>query len=301
MSENANDTSIDFDAMFSNPDLRSLPIGGDEFNAVLAKASGTDEEVDVPADIESSEEEQDEPDEEVTEEPKKKSGFTKRIDKLVSEKRALERRLAELESAQVTEPHYSSEDQYEVDQSSGFDKAKPKSSDFNSIEEFTDALTDWKLDKREFEREAQQNISKYQTAWEAKEAKVKETYADYHDIVNLQSLQHSNASQEARVFLADSDIGPEVIYNLLSNEDLFDEFVDANPVKQVKILTKVELSLEKTEKPVQKTTSAPNPPKKLNASRPVSTGRDLIQHAGEMSDAEWLRLADEHSRNKRKR
>lgn len=289
MPENTNDTSIDFDAMFNNPDLRSLPIGGDEFNAVLAKSSGTDEEVDVPAAIESSDEEQEKPDEEVTDEPKKKSGFSKRIDKLTAEKRELERRVAELENSQP-EPQLAQEV-----------STKPKSADFDSHEDYIEALTDWKLDQRELEREALKKRNEITSSWDAKEAPVKKEYADYDDVVNVNSFQASNASREAQVFLGDSDIGPEVIYNLIKNEDLFDEFVEANPVKQIKILTKIELALEK---PVQKTaiaTSAPNPPKKLNASRPVSTGKDLIQHAGEMSDAEWLRLADEHSRNRRKR
>lgn len=284
-------SNVSLDELFSNPDLHSLDINSDEFAAAVAKTKN--EQVD--ADSAPVTEEDDTEKQEVEEdEPKKKSGFSKRIDKLTAEKRALERRLAELESAPpAIEP---------TKQEQNVDSSRPRMDDFDSLEDFADALTEWKIDQREAQREAKQNVEKYQTEWEAKEAKVKEAYADYHDVVNIESLQRSNASQEAKVFLNDSDIGPDVIYNLVSNEDLFDEFVEANPVKQIKILTKIELALESKQAPSStKVTSAPNPPKKLNASRPVSTGKDLIQHAGEMSDAEWLRLADEHSRNRRKR
>jgi hypothetical protein len=281
-------SNVSLDELFGNPDLHSLDINSDEFAAAVAQTKNEQDDVDS-APITEDDSEKQEVDED---EPKKKSGLSKRIDKLTAEKRALERRLAELESTPpATEP---------TKQEQNVDSSRPRMDDFDSLEDFADALTEWKIDQREAQREAKQSVEKYQTEWEAKEAKVKEAYADYHDVVNIESLQRSNASQEAKVFLNDSNIGPDVIYNLVSNEDLFDEFVEANPVKQIKILTKIELALESKQAPSStKVTSAPNPPKKLNASRPVSTGRDLIQNAGEMSDAEWLRLADEHSRSKR--
>lgn len=288
--QNEINTAVSLDDLMSNPALHSLDINSDEFAAAVAETKNeqTDtESATVSEEIDDETKDQDTP--ETDTEPKKKRGVEKRIDKLVAEKRDLERRLAALETptppAQVAQVK----------------SGKPQLDDFDTLEDFTEALTDWKLDQREQKRNEDRQRQETADSWESRASIAKSKFDDFDDYVNANSLHASNASQESLLFLADSELGPQVIYSLLKDDDILDQFAKASPIQQVKILTKVELSLETKKNATPSTTSAPPPPKKLSASTKSTTGRDLIQHAGEMSDAEWLRLADEHSRNKRKR
>lgn len=322
--EMSNTTDIDMndpavvEKVFGDESMRSLPIGSDEFKAALANAGKTEgEEPDTDAtagegeetETEDTETTEDEEADNSSTQKKPKKGMLRRIEKLVEEKHELQRRLEAMEVASKQAVERIAE---QTTGHSEYNVPKPKIAEFNNLEEYTDALTEWKLNKREYDREMQAQVESFKTTvtkvaenWQEKEAAVKKEYADYDEVVNLRNIEAADTSQEAKIFLSDSEFGPQVVYTLLSDDELVEQFSKANPIQQVKILTKLEGRFEgKQEKKsaaITTASKAPAPPKSLPKSKSVLTGKDLIAHAADLSDAEWLRMADEYARNKRRR
>lgn len=320
--EMSNATDIDMndpavvEKVFDDESMRSLPIGSDEFKAALANAGKTEgEEPDTDAtageseetDTEDTETTEDEEADNTSTQKKPKKGMLRRIEKLVEEKYELQRRLEALEAASKQ-----TAERIVEEATSEYDVPKPKIADFNNLEEYTDALTEWKLNKREHEKEKQAQIENFRSTvtkvaeiWQKKEAAAKKEYADYDEVVNLRNIEAADTSQEAKIFLSESEFGPKVVYALLSDDELVEQFSKASAIQQVKILTKLEGKFENKQdvKSTAITTAskAPSPPKSLPKSKSVLTGKDLIAHAGDLSDAEWLRMADEYARNKRRK
>lgn len=294
MSENVNENSVvDLDALFENENLRSLTIGSEEFNAELNKTSETDEIDDEPAVIEDSEEESENGDDEPAKKTKVR-GPLKRIAELTAEKYELKKQIEELKAQK---PQVNQEATREV---SDVNTDKPDLEDFDTLADFTEALTDWKIQRLEEAREAKKQQAEIANGWVNRAKLASDKYSDYADFVNEETFNAADPSSEAKIFIIESEIGPEVVYHLMKNEDYLEKFLNATPIQQVKILTKLEVSLEGNQKSNQ-TSKAPSPASKLPKSKPVNTGKDLIKDAGSMSDAEWLKLRDEQRRNSKKR
>ena len=312
------------DLAFSDKELSKLPLGSDEFNAAAAKlmAAKTNERVNESADVtseqdtedeenvetdEGSEDSDDQSEDSAEQKPVKKSrGMLRRIEKLVEEKAELKRRLDQLQGSKQMEAQATAA----VEDSGNFDKPKPKFADFDSLEDYTEALTEWKIDKREFEKEQAAEIREVKTkqqevvqSWHQKEADVKKEFRDYADVVNIENLQSAQPTSEARVFLAESEVGPKVLYTLLSNDELAKKFSEASPVQQVKMLTKIEMQVDdsssnKVSNSTVKISKAPNPPKNLPSGKVVRTAQDLLSNSEDMDWAEWSRKVDEVRRKK---
>lgn len=322
MSETVSNTpeqSLNADAVIemamTDAEIRKLPINSEEFKAALDKMSGKTDANNESADVadtdqneddESSEDEDQDTQEESKPTGKKPRGMLRRIEKLVEEKHELNRKLQAYEAAQKQNV----DKQVDAAVQSDFDVEKPKFKDFGSLEEYTEALTDWKIEKKEHDREvAVQKVKILEKSkeitqnWESRAAAVKKEFSDFDEVVNINSLTTVDPSQEAKIFLSESEIGPRVIYALLSDEEAVEKFAAASPVQQIKMLTKIEAQFETPSTETKKITAskAPSPPKPLPKSKPVTTGRDLMAHADEMSDGEWLRARDEYHRNKRKK
>lgn len=328
MSENVssvadlNDPTV-VEMAFSEETLKSLPLGSAEFNAAVAKikAAETNENSEVPAD-DATEQEDDEAedsedtsseDEENTDETeqtrKPKRGMLKRIEKLVEEKAELKRQLeAAYKADKVAEVKDKIADA--IDKSSTFEAPKPKFADFETLEDYTEALTEWKLDKREHDRQVEaqkkevlQAHTEAVSTWHEKEAEVKKEFSDYAKVVNIDVLTDVNPSDAAKAFLSECDVGPKVLYTLLSDKETAAQFKKVSPVQQVKMLTKIEMSLEDTpseKKTITTVTKAPTPPKSLPNGKTVRTAQDLLENSEEMSWAEWSAKYDEIKRNKRR-
>lgn len=318
MSENVSEVNVDLndatvvENILEDADLRKLPVGSDAFKAALSeKMSKTDENVDTPAgdddtDEVSDDEETDdtETDENADEAPQKKPkrGMLKRIEELVKERSDLEQRLAAYEASQKVTKTESTAPAHDT-----FDKPKPKFEQFDSIEDYTDAMTDWKLEKREHEAnvaKAEQESKVVQDEilekWNTREAAAKKEYADYGNVVTVKTYQKMSPSVEAQVFLAESEVGPQVVYHLMSDETLAEQFANANPVKQVAMLTRLEMKLDTGDKSTKETTvtKAPAPPRAMPKGKSVAQTKDI--NDPNLSFAEFDALMRERERAKRK-
>lgn len=317
MSENVSTVEVDLKdptvvAMaFEDPDLSKLDVRSDEFKAALAEKAGKTNNDDTSADVETAEDDEVEPDEETSEDeteegneqPKKKPrGLVRRVEKLVAERNRLQeeldtwRRKAE---AQVD----SLADNLVIEE---FEAPKPQLSQFDTLEEYTEALTEWKLDKRDFERNIaqqkqtiQQTIHEAQRQWEERESVAKKEFRDYNTVVTPQAIVSVSPSEAAKSFLADSDVGPKVVYMLLDDETLAAEFANAGPAKQVRMLTALENQFVKTSEEKTTVSRAPQPPSKLGRGSSAATTKDILANSAEMSFSEWEKLFNQATRKKK--
>lgn len=136
-----------------------------------------------------------------------------------------------------------------------FNKPKPEQHQFASIGDFTEALSDWKDEAREAgkiqvakQQKQQELATKVTETWNTREVAVKAEVEDYDAVVNVDALHGISltdaAHTTAREFLGESEFGPAVLYELLQNEELAKKFKDASPIVQVKMLTRIETTIE---------------------------------------------------------
>lgn len=170
------------------------------------------------------------------ERPRPKTSVQKRIDKLTAknyqlseeatqakkENDDLRKRLERLESIAA------GQDKTEAPKADEFSKPRPQSKDFDDYDKFMDALTDWKLEKKDFEKEAAEKKTQATVA----ETKQAETFAAYNRAVSEARGQHEDfdevvgnpkltvpMSVQAAIVSMRED-GPEVAYQLASNPEM---------------------------------------------------------------------------------
>ncbi len=319
MSENVSTVEVDLKdptvaaIAFNDPDLSTLDVRSDEFKAALAEKAGKMNDDSASADAEVTEEEDkeeldtDDADdaESDDEQPQKKPrGLMKRVEKLVGERNALRTELETLrQRVEATQDAVAKEVVSDT-----FEQPKPKFADFDTLEDYTEALTEWKLDKREFDREQQKRVevakSEIQAVvqtWEEREAATKKVYRDYHTVVTPQAIAEVQPSDAARAFIIDSEVGPEVLYSILGDDEMAAKFADASPAKQVRMLAQLEADLAPAKEEKKATVSAaPQPPSRLGKGKPVATQKDLLRNSTEMSTDEWMKAFYAATSKKRK-
>jgi hypothetical protein len=218
------------------------------------------------------------------EKPKKKGGFQRKIEAKDREIEELKRQLAERMSARSsadakTQPESAApaaegkkQDAQPAPELPKFDKPKPKLEDFDSIEAFTDALTDWKADERDWKRtqadeqaKARTEAEKVLDSWNQRKAEAQERHADYDEVLDsVSDVKLSPAHQ--RIFL-ESEHGPELAYALAQDRDQLEKFAGMSPLKAATHLGKLEASLkiENAPKPETKVSNAPRPVRPVGA------------------------------------
>jgi hypothetical protein len=264
--------------------------------------STEDEEVD-----DSSEDEEDSADDkEVGTKKKPQRGILRRIEKLVVEKHDLQKRVAELEA------NLKQNVQQQVDQVVGdfqFDEPEPRWDDFGTLAEFNKAVARWEFKRLKAEEafmaekaSIESQVETIAKRWDELEKAARKELPDYSKVVTVERVAEANPSDLAKQALAESDLGPKIAYHLLNDEDLLEEFSNASPAKQVKILTKIETRLEsesEAEEPNKATvTSKPKLPAPLPKGKPTAVSLDLIRDADKLSDEEWSRLYEAQRRKK---
>ena len=194
-------------------------------------------------------------------EDKKKpfKGFQKRVQKLSAE---LQRERAEKEAlksllAERTPPRTVETVKYDV--------AKPRIDDFASYDEYTEALTDWKVDQRLAAEEAKQAKKQQQKAeqqierdWPTKIADAAAKYADFEDVVINNDTE---LTEEAIKQIKRSDIGGDVLYYLGKNPDAVERLMEMSGEAVAREIGRIEGRLESSSSatPAKVVTSAPKP------------------------------------------
>ena len=254
-----------------------LGLASDEAPVEAAPVEETpDTEPAVEAQAESEPEAEEEV--EVTDKPKQNpklekrfSELTKRAKQAEAEKQALEARLQELESkvapqASIQEPDVLGE--------------KPQASQFQDAFEYAEALAEWSAeralierDKAEQQRKIEEQRNEVIKSWTQKLEAAKAELPDFDDMVASSQVQ---VRDEVRDAILESDVGPQILYHLASDDDYAQKLAAMPTNKALKELGKLEVQFERKEaqaevksEPVARS-KAPAPIKPLTAGKGTS-------------------------------
>jgi hypothetical protein len=174
---------------------------------------------------------------------------------------------------------------------------KPKSDDFEKHEDYIEALTDWKTEKKFQERTSKERESSLKTEEQKKidahMAKVKEfekTHADFKEAI--EDLNDVPMSLTVREVILNSDNGPELMFALAQEKDEYARICKLSPVQAARELGRFEAKLNAAKEPAPKevepkTTTAPKPMKPVaSKATSVKTIRDELPYD------EWRKVRD---------
>lgn len=176
---------------------------------------------------------------------KKKGGFKKKIDKLTKNLSAKEQE-AEYWKAEALKNAKNSGDAKPVEKSTKVEAdSKPKADNFDTHEEYIEALTDWKLEQRETEkvRKAKETevMTQFQakvTAFQKKVSEFAESVDDYEDTISdVDDVAMSFGFQNA---ISSSDNGPQIIYELAKNRKEYERINGLEPMAAAREIWKIE-------------------------------------------------------------
>jgi len=211
-------------------------------------------------------------------EPKKVSGYQKRLNQVIWKQRDAERRANEAESRvrELTQPKEPvAEITMPTLESVGYDESKYQ----EEMASYYASQVDTTLNNREQARSAEQSAIELQSNVSNFHAKGMKLADDYEDlVVNNQALPVSEAMRDA---LLATDKGPEILYHLAGNPEEILRIAEMQPYAQALELGRLEarMSLPKP----NKSTSAPAPIKPLSAG-----GESVSKNPDDMTSKEWL-------------
>lgn len=170
-------------------------------------------------------------------------------DRTVAEKErdALKARIAELEGKPKVETSTANPN------SPTFDKPKPDIQKFKLASDYMEALADWKLEKRDFDRDQTTKTSKAQEEQKTDLDKFKASGKDLEKDLGLSpgDFDHTMNSKEAQVFsqpasyeLMKSEFGARIAYEIASDSETSKAFGKMTPPQQVKFIGKLEGKIE---------------------------------------------------------
>jgi hypothetical protein len=188
------------------------------------------------------------------------SSRQRKIDKLTKRNAELEQRLLALEQ----KPPAEEPGKKPTAPADG----KPKLEDYQTLEEYQEALTDWKLDDRErkrqaaeSEREAREANEKIQAAWSKQVKAASKVHEDYEDVIDTVKAPEGPGVAAARQAMLEDDNGAEILYYLAKHPADMKRIAALSPVSAVREIGKLSASFTPApENGKPKVTGAPKPP-----------------------------------------
>jgi hypothetical protein len=252
----------------SNSESEAKEIEASDENSEESETSEEQESTDDESDNEFAESEEKEGEEEPEKEkPKKKNkGFKKRIDKLRGELSAKDQEINYLKQLALDKAS-ARENPIETQKKSEAKlDGKPLAEKFDTHDEYLEALTDWKLEQRETERENKKREVELKTQQQSQaqsfQAKVKDfakSTEDFNDVVSeVDDITLTPGLQEV---LISSEVGPELMYELAKNRKELERINALGPLAAAREIGKIEARLSKAHSPSKeaKQTKAPQP------------------------------------------
>ena len=234
--------------------------------------------------------------EEATEAEKPKDKLEKRFSKVTKRAQEAEARAEELE-ARLREVEAKANPQTIAQTANVNDK--PQAGQFDDAFEYAEALAEWSAEKAlrdrdiaEQQRRVEEDRNKVLKSWNDKVEKAKQEMPDFNDIVSSSTVVVSDAIRDS---ILESDVGPQILYHLASDDDYAESIAKMPAIKALKEIgrleAKFEAELEAKPKKEAKTVSqskAPAPISPLKGGK--SAGADvLVDTNGEFygSYAQW--------------
>lgn len=324
-----NVSEVSVKELIRNKDLRSVKPGSEEYKAALAgkpadknvesKESATkDPDLDEFAkkdEKDTSAEKPKDPEELVDEGKKKPSrGIQKRFDELTKAEAdakaradALEAELAKVKAEKVAPVK---QEAPPASQGPEFSKPKPDYDNFNSPLEYQEALTDWKLEKYQWEQSQAAVVAEAKKTVQAKLDKFLEKGTEIEKELGLEEGEFKILTTAdvgirdiaVRDFLLDDENGAKILYDITSDEDMAKKFYDMNTAQQLILLGRLSGKYE-----ASKSSSSKTETKKVSkAKAPVADLKGAGAKVTSLADpklnpAEFRRQREEAHRTKGRR
>ena len=246
------------------------------------EAESVKEDSEPEGDVEQSEPEAKE--EAKKQEPEKqKDKLNKRFDKVTQRAKQAEAEAQELrEKLQSYEAGNFQQPQQETVKAEG----KPQASQFNDAFEYAEALAEWSAenalkqrDAEEAGRKAKEAQEKVLQSWNEKIAKAKADLPDFDRMVQSSTIV---VGDEIRDSILESDVGPQLLYFLASDDDFAKRLTEMPVVKALREIGKLEAKFEaKEEKPrkaekVRETVSSSKAPEPIKPLSGGKVGKDVM-------------------------
>ena len=226
---------------------------------------------------------------------KRSEKLNKRFDKVTQRAKEAEARSVELEN-RLKEYEAKATPQQEPVKATI--EGKPQASQFNDAFEYAEALAEWSAenalkqrDAEEVQRKARKAQDKVLNNWNEKIAKAKTSMPDFDRMVQSSTTV---VSDEIRDSILESDVGPQLLYFLASDENFAKKLTEMPLVKALREIGRLEARFEQEDKPKAKAnkesvsrSTAPSPIRPLTGGK---IGNDvLIDTNGEFqgSYAQW--------------
>ena len=219
----------------------------------------------------------------------KKRGFARRVEKLNARIAAREQEVEYWKSVALR-----GEQPQQTAQPQPVAADKPKFSDFNDLEAYTEAVTDWKLQRALAQVQQQSQVQSLAQTYEQRLAQYKAEVPDFDEVMTdfVEDYGDMNVPEIVQVAM-ESNVGPQLAYYLAKNTEEVERIAKLPSHRRLVELGKLEdkLSQPKTQKsvaePVKKVTSAPPPVKPVRGTGKVESSTDLSDP--NLSYTEWLK------------
>lgn len=253
-------------------DLASDKVEDKEESASAAKpdenAEGSESSENPESDDADSDENESEKEESGELKPKKKAsgGFKRRIDKLNSKLSASEQ---EKEYWRAQALKNNSEPVKESTPEKPDLATRPKADDFDSHDQYIDALTDWKVEKKLSARDVQQRETAVKSEFEKqvnthleRVEKFAKNHSDFHEL--MEDVDDVPMSLTVREVILGSEDGPKLMYELAKNKEEYKRICNLPAIAAARELGKFEAKvISSSDSPKEskelKTTKAPKP------------------------------------------
>jgi len=214
--------------------------------------------------------EPDVPDTATATDDKRPGARERKIDRLIRENSELLRRIELLERPGSAAADTSTSQPPPVPEPTG----KPDLNNFKSLEEYAEALTDWKIDQREAKRQAEHQRREVEAAtkamqdsWTAREKVAMKAHPDYADVRDATPAPVGPGAMAIRQALLEDDNGAEILYWLAHRPAELKRIAELSPAKAVLEIGKLSNALASTpvsEPHKSKVSGAPKPPSPIS-------------------------------------
>lgn len=184
-----------------------------------------------------------------TEEKKQNPKLEKRFSELTRQRKEAEAKVKELEE------RLAARESIREPQSAPESNRKPTPDDFKDAFDYAEALADWSaeqaLARREQEIKQKEVEAKRATViqtWQEKLDATKAEIPDYEVMVASSSMSVNDTVRDA---IVESEVGPRILYELASNDELAEKLSKLSTAGALKLLGKLEAQFEKTDAPAK--------------------------------------------------
>ena len=219
----------------------------------------------------------------------KKRGFARRVEKLNARIAAREQELEYWKNVALR-----GEQPQQTAQPQPAAADKPKFSDFNDLEAYTEAVTDWKLQRALQQVQQQTQVQQLSQTYEQRLTQYKAEVPDFDEVMTdfVEDYGDMNVPEIVQVAM-ESNVGPQLAYYLAKNTEEVERIAKLPSHRRLLELGKLEdkLSQPKTQKPVaepvKKVSAAPPPVKPVRGTGKVESSTDLSDP--NLSYSDWLK------------